>query len=469
MLIDRVDRYIQNHHLILPGETVIVGFSGGPDSLCLSHLLWRLSPRYGWRLVLAHFDHQLRGSDSRADAEFCRGWASTVGIPFFLAEMDINREATDKGESTELAARRCRYAFYRQVQQDTGAVKVALGHHRDDQAETVLMRLIRGTGIDGLGGMRPLREDGVIRPLLGESREAVLDYCDAEGLVPRVDHTNSEALYTRNALRLEVLPLLATRYNPRIAEALCRTAALAAEDSDCLNALAEKHLLDLGSRSPSGLELPLRRLRTLPVALVKRVLRQGVRSVSGTVENLESEHLDQLLKLLAGAHTGKHMVFCGTRFAVSYGTLVISPDKAVPGEEELIIPVEAGSYHFLDGMITLRLRTRQQWDQQLDCGPNCILVDGDTIQGSLRVRRRQDGDRLIPLGMNRFKKVKDVLMDSKVPRDQRSGIPVFCDDEKILWVAGIRMDERVRVRDGTKILVEIQWELCCSPSRNMLE
>lgn len=470
MFLERVESYILKNGLIEPEETVIVGFSGGPDSLCLSHLLWRLSGKCRWNIVLAHFDHQLRGEASRADAEFCRKWAEAKGLPFFMESMDIGREAQIHGESTELAARRCRHAFFRQVQAETGAAKIALGHHRDDQAETVLMRLIRGTGTDGLAGMRPLREDGLIRPLLAESRENILKYCASVELDPRIDHTNLESVYTRNCLRLEILPLLAARYNPNIAEVLCRTAALAAEDSDCLNALAGKHLADWGLRTEAGLRFPIRELSNVPRAVLKRMLRQGVGKIAGSAENLEFAHLEQILQLLDSPRTGKSAAFCGVRFTVSYGNLILNRDKAENHEDQSIeIPFEEGAIQAFGGRITLRLLKTSEWRPGDDKDPNCIVVDRDAVCGNLQIRRRQTGDRMMPLGMNTFKKLKDLMIDQKIPRDQRDSIPVFCDDEKILWIAGIRMDERVRVKASSEILMEICWEVCCSPDGNMLE
>ncbi len=463
MFAERVESYILKNRLILPGETVIVGFSGGPDSLSLAHLLWSLSRKHGWELILAHFDHQLRGAASREDAEFCKAWADAKGVPFFMMAMDIGQEARMHSESTELAARRCRYAFFRQVQLETGARRIALGHHRDDQAETVLMRLIRGTGTDGLAGMRPQREDGVIRPLLAESRQAILDYCASESLEARIDHTNFEEVYTRNGLRLEVLPLLAARYNPNIAEVLCRTAVLAGEDSDCLNGIAEKNLSEWGLWTGSTLQLPLCDLLTAPRAILKRLLRQSVRLIAGSVENLESGHLEQILRLLENSQTGKHIIFCGTRFAISYGNLVLSKEQAVILQEDAALPLEAGSVQAFGGRITLQPLSKEAWDARTDRGPHCIVVDREALCGPLRVRKRQNGDRMIPLGMETFKKLKDLMIDQKVPREVRDAVPIVCDDEKIVWAAGIRMDERVRVKDTSKILLEIRWEVCCSP------
>lgn len=469
MLLERVEAYIQKNRLVLPGDTVIVGFSGGPDSLCLSDLLRRLSGRHGWRIVLAHFDHQLRGEASRDDAQFCKAWAKANGLDFRTVARDIAGEAMDRGESTELAARRCRYEFFAQIQKETGAQRIALGHHQDDQAETVLMRLIRGTGIDGLGGMRPMRRDGVIRPLLAESRKEILRYCESQSLDPRIDHTNLEALYTRNCLRLEVLPLLAERYNPRIAEALCRTAALAAEDSDCLNAMADGFVKEYGKKISEGLELPLPALKEQPAAILKRVLRNSLRRVTGSAENLESEHMEQILSLFSASHTGKSVTFCGARFLISYGTLIIQKDMPSQGFEEMELPLEAGSVRGFGGRFTLRPLKRNEWESRMDRGKNVVVIDADAVCGSLRVRCRCPGDAMIPLGMQSFKKLKELMIDQKIPRDSRDAIPVICDSEKIVWLAGIRMDERVRVKPETEKLIEICWEVCCSPGSNMLE
>lgn len=469
MLLERVEGYILAKGLILPGNTVVVGFSGGPDSLCLADLLCRLSDRHGWRILLAHFDHQLRGEASRGDARFCEEWAASKGLEFRTASADIAKEAQESCESTELAARRFRYAFFSQLQAETGAARIALGHHQDDQAETVLMRLIRGTGIDGLAGMRPLRKDGVIRPLLAEPRSEIMKYCNEQSLVPCIDHTNMESLYTRNCLRLEVLPLLAERYNPRIAEALCRTATQAAEDSDCLNDIAEAFVTDFGKKNAGGLNLSIRALAEQPVSIRKRVLRNSVRIVTGSAENLESEHLEQLLKLLSMPQTGKHMVFCGVRFQRSYETLIIRKDLAASDFDEVDIPMKAGVFSAFGGTFTFRPLTRNSWEKHKNRGAGVIVIDADAVKGALKVRRRRPGDAMIPLGMKGFKKLKDMMIDLKVPRDARDTMPVLCDSEKIIWIAGIRMDERVRVKSETEKLMEICWEVCCSPGSNMLE
>lgn len=473
MFLERVEAFITKNQLISDGDTIIIGFSGGPDSLCLVHVLERLAGRHRWRLVLAHFDHQLRDDASRADAAFCRAWAESRGLQFYEAAQDIAGEARRRGESTELAARRCRYAFFRQLQAEIGAQRIALGHHRDDQAETVLMRLIRGTGTDGIAGMRPLRPDGVVRPLLAESRDAILKYCETQGLDPRYDHTNMENLYTRNSLRLEVLPLLAERYNPKVAEALCRAADIAAEDSDCLNRLAEENLTAWVKATEAGLELPLERLAEAPPAIRRRLVRQAVRRIAGTARDLESEHVDQVLKISAQGQAGKLVVFCGVRFTVGYGTLIMASEQAMTQggiqDTELELPLADGAYEAFGGRITIRTFPIGGWEGDTQRRPGCIVIDADALNGPLRVRKRQVGDRMMPLGMAQMKKVKNIFIDRKIPRSLRDSIPVFCDGEKIVWLAGVQMDERVRVTSTSQRLAEICWEVCCSPDGNVLE
>lgn len=469
MLAERINSYIEKNSLIPQGETIIVGFSGGPDSLCLAHVLARLSQRNGWKLILAHFDHCLRGDASSEDARFCRAWAKTNNLDIYVLKQDVEAEARRNGESTELAARKCRYAFFKHIQDETGASRIALGHHRDDQAETVLMRLIRGTGTDGLAGIRAIRPDGVVRPLLGQSRQAIMAYCDSHGLSPRMDLTNQETLYTRNLLRLEVLPLLSERFNPRIAEALCRTAEIAGEDSDCLNAIAAEALESMGMWTTAGLELPLKQLGATAPAIMKRMLRQGVRRLTGTSENLEAEHLDQIMKLMAQAKTGKRMVFCGTLFAVGYGTLILSKNNDSAPEPEAEIPVTEGTVEVFGGRLTLRTIQRSEWQPGGVVDPCRAVIDGNSLVGALIVRKRNIGDRMIPLGMDVGKKLKEIMIDKKIPRALRDSVPVICDSEKIIWVAGIQMDQRVRVTPESENLLELCWEVCCSPDRNVLE
>ncbi len=282
------------------GSTVIVAVSGGPDSLTLLHVLGQLAPGHGWRLVVAHLDHQLR-PDSADDAAFVAATAAAWGWPCAVARADVAAQALARREGLEAAARAARYDWFAALAQQHGAAAVALGHTADDQAETVLLRLLRGAGPTGLAAMRPrlVRDDGLVvaRPLLAVRRSAVAAYCADHGLAPRLDPSNLAPQFVRNRVRAELLPLLVT-YNPAAVAALGRTAQRCAEEDDCLTALLDAAWPGLAEVSPGRVTLGRAALAALHPALQRRALRRAV-ALLGDLTELGADHLDRMLALVA--------------------------------------------------------------------------------------------------------------------------------------------------------------------------
>ena len=308
----QVRKTVKEHNMIASGDTVILGLSGGPDSLCLLHVLKDMQRSLDFNLQALHVNHLMRGDQAKADEEWLYEHCRSLGVPLIVTLCDVYAKAEEEGISPEEAGRKARHsALQRQkamLESPCGGlckgsrVRIALAHNRDDQAETVLMRLLRGTGIHGIAGMEYVREDGLIRPLLDTPRSEIEAYCESKGLSPRWDSTNADTYYTRNKLRLEVLPLLEKEFNPNLKEVLARLAANAREDDALLEKLAAQ-----AAEGHKG-SFPVRELAAMDPALAKRVVRM-LFAREGLVEDIASAHLESLLEAVQGRRTGKVIEF----------------------------------------------------------------------------------------------------------------------------------------------------------------
>lgn len=418
--------------LLSPGDEVLVAVSGGPDSLCLLHVLWseREARRLG-SVEAAHLDHGLRGAESAAEADWVAAWCAERGIVCHVGRVDVGAR---RGQSVQEAARAARYEFLNQTAARTGADKIATGHTRDDQTETVLANVLRGSGLDGLRGI-PERRGRIIRPLLDVTRAEVEAYNAANGLSPRQDPSNLSAEhYTRNRIRLELLPELRAHYNVRVDAALLRLSVIAGRDGDYLAQQAAAALAGVTrAEDEAYLELDRAALGALHPALLRSVLRQAMERVRGTGEGVAYEHLEAACRALdvSGANFTLTLPapLCRVRVTAQLVTLTAA-EQTVPAalvSAALPVPGEA-ILEALGGTV------RAAWEDH----PGAVRFDAEAIDlGSLVARNRQAGDRIDPLGMGgRHKKVSDILTDAKVPRSERDRIPIVADSRGILWIAG---------------------------------
>ena len=453
--------YISRHGLIDRGDHVLAAVSGGPDSVALLGALTDLKEALAVeRITVVHFDHRLRGKESDEDREFARALAHSAGLDFRSAEADVGDFARSRKISVEMAARECRRSFFLKTAAELDGNRIALGHTADDQAEEVLLRILRGTGPAGIQAMSPSTGDGIIRPLLFATRAAILEYLRESGMEYRVDSTNSDPSYQRNFLRLKIFPLLKEAFSPRIVRTITRCADLSREEESWWRPQIQSLWDDIClERAEDGCALDFERLRGLHPALARRILRLGISMVKGNLSGVGYVHLEPLMEMVLSGKRGKSVeIPGGIEASVLGGKLFISSRGCTgprdPPEEPLVLSAP-GSYVF--GRFSFELRLEEAKDPfKPDSDIDCVRMDREKIRWPLQLRFRRPGDRFHPLGMNGTKKLQDFFTDRRVPRRQRQAIPLLCDSEKICWVTGMRMDDRVKVNSDTKEILTVK-------------
>ncbi len=448
-MVRQVENFCRKNDLFQRGDTVLLACSGGPDSLALLHVFLQLRERWQLRLCVLHFEHGIRGAASREDAVFVQEFCRENGVECRVEAADVPAWAAAQHLSLETAARELRYGFFHRVRQSLGRGSIAVAHHADDQAETVLMHLLRGTGTEGLAGMKP--KNGVlIRPFLAVRRSEIEAYCRRHKLQPRHDATNDCADCTRNRIRLELLPELQKNYNPEIVPALCRLADVSREENAYLRiqAVGTALLQEQGGQ----LLLPQKAFTRLAIALQRRVLREAALRLK--LDGLSFERIEAVRTLLLTGKTGdQQRLPGGFQVQLSYGNAVFRKLQAaapvflagiqipVPGKGCL---PEAGLEFQADFVNAYPLVH----------GPAEAFFDFDALPGPLSLRFRQPGDTLL-LEQGR-KKLKEFLIDVKVPQQERDKLPLFCAGTEILWVAGWRRTLHARVQTKTKHILRIR-------------
>ena len=437
----------------------MVAVSGGADSLCLLHILRRLVPRLQLELVAAHLNHGFR-PESAGEAEKVRQLAAAWSIPFESAAISVPEFMDGQKLSAEEAARIVRYRFLLETAKKHGSGKIALGHQSDDQAETVLFHLLRGTGPDGLAGMLPRRDLGsvqLVRPLLGVARREIEQYCRVHGLEPACDSSNFQTVYTRNRIRLELIPHLEERYNPRIKESLSRLASLAAADRKYLQEAAGRIFKSLAVNRGDSLILDRRVLAALPEALQGRVARQALEfCLSG--KKIGWRQVQQILKLAGPGPARKVDLPGGVRLYRSYGKLYITAEPPVrePAIKSRVLQIP-GDTILPDGSHIIRARLEDPADLAWPPPPERACLDFNSIPGPLVLRSRRPGERFHPHGAAGKKKLKDFFIDQKVPLHRRAHYPLVAAGEEIVWGVGLRIAHPYRITGDTEQALVLEY------------
>ncbi len=462
-----VHNKVEEEKLLLPEETIIVGVSGGNDSTALLHILWSLNQhyQYGWQLHAVHLNHCFRGEESRQDAVYVESFCRQLGVPCHLFERDVPAYMEKTGLGAQEASREIRYGLYQEVAEQWGASKVALAHHADDQVETILFRMLRGTRLSGLSGM-PLRrwlvpeKIEVVRPLLAVSRHQLEEYCLEHGLKPREDSSNRSRKYKRNLLRMDVMPLL-EQVNERYREHVLSLAEAVREDEAYLQQMSRERLEQvIIERKPNKIVISGDKFQTCDVALQRRMITLILSYLSRQSE-WSSQHVEAVLRMMEGVHPSA-VLHLPNRLVASrmYERISFSRggQEEPAGEFSYEVAVPGSTWIAESGIAvhTSYLEHEPRWEE---LPRNAAVFDADRLSGSVRVRNRKPGDRLTLFGSGAVKKLKELLIDAKVPKAYRERLPVFVAGEEVIWVPGVRRSAAAPVdrNTGRFLYMEVEF------------
>lgn len=454
----KVMSYIKDNNLIKSGDKVLVALSGGPDSVCLLNILYNLKAELNIEIGAAHLNHLLRDKDAFEDEEYVKTLCKSLDIPCFVKRVDINKYSKDKKMSSEMAGREARYNFFDDIVKDEGYTKIATAHNANDQAETILFRLMRGSGIEGLCGIK-VRRDKIIRPILCLSRKEVEEYIEINNLKPRIDKTNFEKIYNRNKIRLDMIPYIKENFNEDIIQTLNRMSVLLQKDNEFIENSArsfyEKHCIE-----QSDYFIIKKEMFDNKEAVVTRVIRYALTNFSKTHYDFEMKHIYEICNL-AKNNSGKAIDLPNKIYAENiYGDIYIKERiniNNIDVKQEIVVnknEINGKKIFFNNENIEFSLLKN---DSNLDLNQNNLIkyFDFDKINDSISLRKRKNGDKIIPLGMKGSKKIKDLFIDMKVPKEERDCIPLLCFDENISWIVGIRVSEEYKITNKTKNILRV--------------
>ncbi|MDD2554889.1 MAG: tRNA lysidine(34) synthetase TilS [Syntrophaceticus sp.] len=460
---EKVEEFIKKENLIDPGMRVVVGVSGGADSVALLSVLRELAPSFSMELHVAHLNHLLR-DEAGDDAAFVQRFAHSLEIPVTVGYARVADYGRRNKMSTEEAARWARYRFLGHVARKVGAPRIAVGHHLGDQVETVIFNFLRGAGPAGIAGI-PVHNRGVVRPLLGVTREEIENYCSSLGLSWCTDLTNLTTDYQRNRIRVELLPYLRQSFNPRVDRAVAQTAEIISEEDKVMDHLAAFLLKGITVEEQGELRVSLDEFLSLPLALQRRMLRKVIRRQGGRLRDFGYHNYNDCLSYLEVPHTcGELHLPHGWRLIKGSGYFIFSKacprDGVVPEVHRILnVPGET-EIPELDLSICAEVKPYDQGysqfihnfrEESYQAG-----FDYDKIQLPIFVRTRRAGDRIRPFGLQGTKKIKKLFNDLKVPPQQRDSVPLVVSDDEIYWVVGYRRGAAAPVTGETRHILLLQ-------------
>lgn len=453
---EQVFRDIKEHNLIEKGDNILIGVSGGADSIALLYVLLEVREEIDFNIFIAHVNHGVRGEEALEDERYVENTARKLGLPYYSKKVNMDEYAKEKKMSSEEAGRELRYGFFREILSKIGGGKIAVAHNKNDQAETLLLRLFRGTGIEGLKGM-DYKNDDIIRPILGIEREAIERYLLDRNIEFKVDRTNLEPIYNRNRIRLEVIPYIEEHYNPNIIDTLWRTSRLMAID----NEFFEEYSNDLyhkmvRKKDKYSIVLDGKAFKKEHRSIQTRIIRNCILELNGSLQGITMRHVEDVMTLFLERGTGKSISLIDNLVAkTSYDDFIIEKSNGEK-DADFLYRIDINSSNYISELGYGFKAEIKSIDQVNIDKENRYkkYFDYDKLIGDVYVRNRRDGDRFVPFGMKGSKKLKDYFIDEKIPKDERDRIPIITDDKNIIWIVGYRISDLYKItRDTKRVLI----------------
>jgi len=448
-MIKKVIKTIERYKLLNKEDRVVAAVSGGPDSTALLVALAQIASLLDFSIIVAHFNHGLRGAKSDEDEKYSQELAKKMGLIFVSGKMD--QKLRQKGESPEDFYRQQRYQFLNKVAEDYNAQKIALGHNIQDQAETVLLNLLRGSGLEGLKGILPMREGKFIRPLIEVSRGEIIAFLSEAGISYCQDSSNESKIYLRNKIRGELIPYLKEKFNPRIEENLAQMAEILRQDDDYIgNSVQEAMKSTYIQNQSNRISLNIEYVKGLAPAIRSRLFKKILESLNPEKNGFSFSNIKTLERLAQITESGKRFSLpLGIEAKREYNNLILTRDKACCNQVDYEYPVNIpGIIHVKETNRTISIEKTSR-DKMERHSKNKVYLDLDKIQQPVILRNRRDGDRFQPLGMKGRQKIKSLFINQKIPRDKRNEVMLLVDQNSVIWIENMHLSDRVKISPQT--------------------
>ncbi len=453
---DQIRQTNTRFRLVEEKDAVLVALSGGPDSVALLYGLLALKPELDLKLYVAHLNHRLRGAESDQDQKFASNLASGLKVEFFSKRVDVKKEAKRRKLSIEETAREVRYCYLEQLADKIGANKIALGHQADDQAETFLMRLIRGAGAAGLAGI-PAKRGKIIRPLIQVNREEIEEFLKANRIAYRLDSSNYLTDYCRNKIRLLLLPRIRKEFNPRIVESLNRAADIISLQQEYVRQKSEQSLKRIGTGEKGKILVDAGKFAKSHACLQREMIRLCVGALGGDIDRLSFELINRALHLAGRRKNGRRVrLVKNVWFEVGGDQLAFYVQGKKVRDRDVRLP---GSLNLKDWGLKIESEIANGKPKTTDWSHSdqeVAYLDWAKLKPPFVLRSRRRGDKFQPLGMKGTKSVADFLIDAKVPRHLRDELPVLTSKGRIVWLVGQRISDRFKVTKNTKAVLKLE-------------
>ncbi|BBF44781.1 tRNA(Ile)-lysidine synthetase [Lachnospiraceae bacterium KM106-2] len=456
-MIEKIIKYMESYEMIRSGDGVILGVSGGADSVCLFHVMLKLRKRYHLKLYVVHVNHGIRLEDGLADQKYVEHLCEQHEIPCKVYSFDVKKYAKQNGLSEEEAGRKLRYQSFYQELKKWEADKIAVAHNMDDQAETVLFHMFRGSGMKGLAGIMPMR-DQIIRPLLRISRQEIENYLNERQIPFQTDVTNMTDAYARNKIRLRIMPYVKEQINAQAISNIVRTSTMVSEVEGYLERVTQEAFDRIVVVEKGQYSFDVEAITKEDIVVQKRVIRQIIGLVAGKLKDIEEKHVLDVLSLLAKS-VGKQIDLpygiCARR---KYKQIIIEKRKEKEEKQPICMSIDKmGEYSISEKEEFIRFELKEYKKNMLiPKNRYTKWFDYDKIKNTISVRTRMQGDFIQIDQRGSKKKLKSFFVDNKIPQEIRDQIPLVCDDHHIMWVVGERISEAYKVTEQTKKILVVE-------------